>query len=469
MLDFNRWLSWLNIGIIGLVVLLLAGAGIFWIQRPSEIICCDPTVRTSQLPKGAFSLTADAYETIGEPILTLQTAPPSVQLPDLRQQLVYYGKNGRPDIQSDTTLLHFSFNGSKIVVSTPPGKPLYLLYDKKQNPPKYTFSPNNEKTSLWIEATLQDNEAHIKLAMQNEQGDIVTEPEAFSQFKVAEKEFIRYAGTSWELGGFRVDGTLLARQKAKWFGPDRFLEQHGGEEFADMIGKQRVELGENENIYSVFVGLNECLIWKDNRWQNIKPSQESLKYPLLVVKKIDERLMTLELWDTEGKGKILLNLLKSSEPWLAQNAPIIQNTFKFVGARTRTQSVFEINHDRTLISPHDWLIHTPEGWKKLESEQEIDDYVTRKTPAALFVFDELTRKEDQQVMIGTLYNPSRSDFQVIEMIMQQGSVAPVTPNRENKDIIKKNPGQANRLGIPRGALDPAARKNIPHPEEEEED
>lgn len=416
----NQWLSWLNCSIAGAILCLLLGIGFFWFKKPSEILCSNPSSKNCTLPKGAFSLAPEAYNKIGEPLLALQSAPPSLQLPDLRQHLVYYGKNGRPDAQAVKMLLHFSFLGSKNIVSTRSGENLYLLYDKKSLPSRYTFSPDNAETSLWVEALPGENEASVKVVMKNDKGELIAEPEAYAQFKLPEKEFIRYAGSSWEIGGFRVDGTILARQRARWFGQDRFLEHHGGDDYKQIAGKQRIDFGENDEIYSIFVGVGDCLIWEGKQWKNITPSEESVKHPLLVVKKIDERLMTFELWDVDGKGKLVLNLLKSTEPWIANQNTITQ-MFKFVGARTRTQCVFEINRERMILCPSDWLLMTSKGWKKLTTPQEIDDYVKRKTHGTLFVFEGLTRKDDKQIMKGTLYNPSRSDLHLIEMPIQRGS------------------------------------------------
>ncbi len=120
------------------------------------------------------------------------------------------------------------------------------------------------------------------------------------------------------------------------------------------------------------------MIWDNNRWKTAHPGKESLNHPLLVVKKIDDRLIVFELWDVEGKGKILLNLLKSSEPWAMQNTQALQSMFKFLGARTKTQCVFEINNERVTLSPSDWLLLTPKGWKILATEEEIDQYVNVK-------------------------------------------------------------------------------------------
>jgi hypothetical protein len=429
----SQWLTWLNCLLVGLIACFVLAAGALWLKRPSEIACANPIAKQCRLPKNAFAQPLEAYKTMGEPILVLQNAPPSIQLPDLRQQIVYYGKNGRPDARVAGILLHFSFTGNKAITSIAPGEKLYLLYDKKNTPSRYTFSPNNAETSLWIEAHPVDNEVAVKAWMKNEKGELVAEPDTHAQFKLPEKEFMRYSGASWEIGGFRVDGTLLARQRARWFGPDRFLEKHGGKEYESIVGKHRIDFGENDEIYSVFGGVGDCFIWDGKRWKAAQPGEESLKHPLLSIKKADERLMMLELWDVEGKGKVSLNLLKSTEPWLVQNPQAIQQMFKFVGARTRTQCVFEINRERMTIRPGDWLLLTPKGWKKLNTATEIDEYVKRKVTGTLFVFEGLLRKDERQMMAGILYSPSRNESQDIELALQPARAA-----KEKKEVIESS-------------------------------
>lgn len=445
----DRWLSWLNCTLLGCALLFGVAGVVYWLKQPDEITCGNLRSKQCGLPKGAFELADQAYQQAGESLLALQQAPPTMQLPDLRTQLIYYGKNGRPDAQSQHTLLHFSLNGNnKSVVSIPPEEKLYLAYDRKSVPGRYNFSPNNEKTSLWIEGTLVENEVQVRVTMENDKGDYISEPEAFAQFRLAEKEFMRYGGMTWEIGTFRVDGTLLARQRARWYGMDRFLERHGGEDFKDIEGKQRIDFGENDELYSVFVKTGDCLIWNVNRWKVVMPGEESLHHPLLVVKKIDERLMTFELWDVEGKGKILLNLLKSSEPWAVQNAQTLQHMFKFLGARTRTQCVFEINRERVILRPSDWLLLTPKGWKKLATEEEIDNYVKRKLSGTLFVFEGITRKDERQVMTGTLYSPARHECQSIELALQVKKISKDTKDKAKDAKNTKGISEAAQRAAP---------------------
>lgn len=435
----KKWVTWINYSACGIIALLLFSALCFSLMRQTTFSLDDGSVRKLEIPKGSFTRSAQEYEAIGAPALSLAFSPLSVQLPDLRRYLVYYGKNGRPDAKEERPALYFAFTGNKTPTSLFPGERLYLLYDKKVVPNQYIFSPNNAPTAIWIEASVQGNQGLVKVAMKGEDGKVIREPAAYAEFTLPEKEFVRFGGTAWELGKWRVDGTLLARQKARWFGLDKFLEKHGGEEYQEIANKHRIDFGEGDDVYSVYVGQGDCLIWVDGRWETVKIGEASLKSTLMCVKKIDDRVMNLELWDVDGKGKITLNLVKANEAWLPQN---LEQNFKFVGARTRSQFVFEINRERMLLSPHDWLVLTDSGWKKLVTPKQIDDYVERKTVGPLFVFDKVERKEDRQIILGTLFNAARTEMVSVELTLQQtGSSAGQGVNgagSEKKQKIKES-------------------------------
>jgi hypothetical protein len=461
----GQWITWLSCFLVSVALLFAIAGGVYWLNNPEEVVCSNPVAKESRLPKGSFEFSDKDYENVGELILSLEQSPPTLQVPDLRQQLIYYGKNGRPDAKTKNTLLHFSINGDKTVSSIEPGQKLYLLYDRKGSLGRYCFSPDNEKTSLWFEVQPVDNDAEIHVTLENDQGELITEPGHLAEFRLNEKEFVRVGGTVWEIGSFRVDGTLLARQKARWYGVDRFLEKHGGEEYQHAIGKHRVDFGENESVYSVFVNVGDCLIWNGEYWKNVEAGEGSQEYPLLLAKKIDDRLITFELWDVEGKGKVLLNLLKSTESWNMQNPQSLQHMFKFLGARTRTKCVFEINRERVTLRPSDWLLLTSKGWSKLGTEEEIDGYVKRKTTGTLFVFEGMTRKDERQVMVGTLYSPARHESQTVEISLQ-ANASKSTSTRESKEVkelkgAKEGEQQNANTSAPRRTdVDPSNLKSL---------
>lgn len=377
------------------------------------------------LPPLAFSFSPEDYAAVGEPVLYLKSTPPRLHLPDLRSFLIYFGRNGRPDAAIDTPKLYFGFQGNKSSMAVAPNQKIYLVYDKKLSPCKYTFSPENQETMLWFVAEGEGNEANIKLAMRDSDGSVIEEADGLGAFRLTEKEFIRTANQGpWDIGQWRVDGTLLARQKARWMGIDRFLEKHGGEEFSDWVGKQRIDFGDAEECYSVYVRIGDCLIWNDEKWQAVKPGAESLEKPLLVVKKVEDRVMMLELWDAAGKGKVCLNLIRMPENSSSQN---VASDFRFLGARTKTQVVFEINRERMILKPNDWLVLTNEGWRKLKTADEIDDYVNRKIIGPLFVFEDVVRKEDKHVLVGTVFTPNRTEMHSVEVAMASANALPTPP------------------------------------------
>lgn len=411
----RKVINYLNISILALSLLFAMGAAFLWLLRPGEIHETEPKEVKVQAPPHAFTLTPDAYDSIKEPVFSLFFEAPKIKLPDLKNILVYYGKNGRPDAEKGKETLHFSILGGKDTSSLSPGERLYLTYSKRPDGAKYGFSPGNAPTGFWIEAYPKMQEAEIFVHLLDIDGNPVKGSDNLANFYLPEKEFARNAVSGWELGKWRVDATLLARQKAKWVGMDKFLEEHGGDEYREVMGRQRIDFGEGDDVYSLFVRAGDSLVWAQDHWKVVEPGLASMNQPLLVVKRVDERLMNFELWDAQGKGKVVLNLLRSQDHYAEQD---FDKVFKFVGARTRSQYVFEIDNERMFLRPHDWLLLTEGGWRKLSTPKEIDDYVDRKLTGTLFVFDSIGKKEEKQVIKGTVYNQMRTESYPVELATQ---------------------------------------------------
>lgn len=422
-------LNWINLGLTGVILLLIALAFLFKVMRPSTIEVVEKVSEKPKLPKGAFSLPVEQYEFIGPPFLSLKFSPMALQVPDLKRYLIYYGKNDRPDADPANLKLNFGFTGVRGTASAKVKEPIYLMYDKNDPKAKYKFSPGNAETTLWFEASPGSaGEASISVSMRNEAGAVVHEPLENAEFTLKERPAIRSDADDRKIGEFKVDGTLLSRQGAKWYGIDKFMERHGGEEYKDVAQKQRIDFGTGDNTYSIYIGPDTVLAWVNGKWKEIKPGKDSVKYPILAVNKIEDRIMKLDFWDVDGQGKTSLNLIKSMETWIPQS---IQKEFSFIGARTRSQFLFEINKERMTLSPLDWLLRTDKGWKKLTTAQDIDDYVERKISGPLFVFDGVEKRDGKQVLLGTLFNKTRTEMKSIEVPMQQGASL-TEPKKEKK-------------------------------------
>jgi hypothetical protein len=165
----------------------------------------------AELPKSPFLEHEDFFQEIGESLFTLKWAPPQMQLPDLRKELIFLGKNGRPDADKGASSYYFSLKGSDDRIRAKEGEKIYLVYQGSLNPgewvldPKaggspsgpiwgdahtsleeiekntYIFSPNNLPTPFWFEARNSSEQGiEIRVGMLDEKGSLVTTPADFT-------------------------------------------------------------------------------------------------------------------------------------------------------------------------------------------------------------------------------------------------------------------------------------------------
>lgn len=438
-----RWLSLLNLALSAAIVIALTC--FFFIPQKDEIPPFATFMLPKELPKSPFAQSDEFFQEIGESLFTLKWVPPQMQLPDLRHELLFYGKNARPDVAAGGSSFHVLLKGSQENALVREAERTYLVYQGNYSPKgrswdmatdsfttapqplwgeasapedtlkaPYVFSPGNQPTPLWLEFnSVGEQKIEVRISMLDEKGALVVAPADLRTFQLQAQEFPKTQAQAWQIGGFRVDATLLVRQRARWVGPDLFLTLHGGEEFAHTIGKERIDFCEGPNSYSCFVGNGDFLIWKDEKWHMTTPGLESQHFPLLAVKKIDEKILSFELWDPEGKGKIALSLVRVKEH---TPMPNLAQEFKFVGAKTWAQFIVESRKgERLTLKPHDWLVCTQEGWTKLDSADQIDAFVTQLVTGPLFVLDKMDKKNGRQVLIGHLFNTMRTEVEEVEL------------------------------------------------------
>ncbi len=432
-----RRLGIANLILIGMIVCIVACFG--FQAGDEEDFPLLSRSEPKELPKSPFSEFDDFFQEIGESAWALRWVSPQMQLPDLRQQLIFCGKNGRPDSLPGKESFHIALKGTAEKVLIQEGDKAYLVYQGSYTPKfqatiqeaegplwgdvtkgeaseknPYIFSPGNQPTPLWIEVISGGEQAiEIRVSMLDEKGACINSPAHLSQIQIPLQDYIRSQTPGWELGGHRVDATLLARQKARWIGKDIFLEKHGGSEFSHILGKERVDFLHGTHPYSCFVSVGDWMIWKGGKWEVAQGKEGTHGYPLMLVKKIEEKVISFELWDVEGKGKTLLSLIRARDQ---APLPNISQEFKFVGAKTWAQFIVESRAGgRLTLKPHDWLVLTPDGWIKLSSAEQVDAYVEQSLTGPLFILDKLIKKNGRQVLIGHLFNASRTEVEEIEL------------------------------------------------------
>lgn len=355
------------------------------------------------------------------PFLHLERKAPEIQLPDLRRHLLYLGRNQRPDVEASQSVLHLGLRGKEETSSLSPGEKLFLMYQRdEEGKGAYGFSPNNRRTGLWVEGELPSPtslEVEVRVGMEDLSGNPVKEPSEFLQFTLKPSPSGKGGGAKWKLDQWRVDASLLARLKARWYGRDRFMREHGGEEFRFTEGKERIDFGSGTEGYAVYLSEGEGVIWKEGRWHPALLGEESRSFPLLLLERVNGKLMHWALWDSTGRSKTQLNLIRARVGKLNQR---LFSKWRFLGAKTRTQAILEIDGQRTVIQVHDWVLHTREGWQVLDSLEEIDRYVSRQLKGELFVYDGIVRSEGHQVLTGHIFDTARHTMMRVELPVSTG-------------------------------------------------
>jgi len=357
-----------------------------------------------------FSRSDDEYNNIGEPVLQLSQNKIS-QIPDLRNILIFHGINNRPDMQNPKNpTVTLSLRGANGTLTIPIQEKAFISYDSDNK--RYIFT---HKSPLEANFSLLDQLLNVIIQIVPDNINSLEEEYPKATFKLKKTTLQRRK--PWKIDGLNVDNNLFLQQKAQWYGKDLFLETHGGEDFKLIADKERIDFNNKAVPYSIFAKEKESFIWKDSRWQEITLFEDTLSYPLLYIDKIEERMMNISLWSPNGKIENHLHIVKSRETW---SPSFLESQIKFIGSKTTSQAIVEINNNRTTITANDWIIYYNKEWTKIESRKQLDNYLNNKLHGELFIFKGLGKNESGPVLQGHIFNRSKTEKHLFEIPLQSG-------------------------------------------------
>ena len=390
-----------------------------------------PAKKDYKIPH-AFETPPSSYNQIGQTLLALDATPSRFSQRDLAQEFVFYGCNDRPDIDDRQSILFIGTRGNSGIAAIPSKTRMYISKNHEKGKSGYLFSPAKTSGGIWMEAEAQAQEAHIRLYIDENDNS----PSPPIEFKL-KQETRPPGGLDWEIGTYKVDNSLLARQRARWVGKDVFLAHHGGKDFESLNQKQRLDFDEKEKMYSCFVQEGDCLVWKDERWQSAVPGEQTQGLTLLQIKRIDSRIMLVNLWNPDGKHRLSQSLAKIQD--LAEQNKTLQ-AFVYVGTKRWNEWIFQVDGKRQTIKPQDWWLRQDAaagGWKKLATREEIDAFVNLKIRGDLFVVDKILQKDRERFLTGNLFNAARTKMHPIQLPIKQHLIETSSQKTESVVLIEK--------------------------------
>lgn len=338
------------------------------------------------------------------------------RLPDLSREIIFLGKNKRPDA---TGQFFLQLASSKDVRVSHSGERVYLCADVSSGQAVFTFSPQNLPTHLWIECRAlggSGDRLEVKVRLLDGYQQLVTTPVERSVLCLAS---LPQRVEEWKIGGVSVDASFPVKQKMRRMGKDAFLLMHGGEDHAHCTVKERVDFaslsGEN---YIRYLEAGDILLWDGDRWQMFSQFQgESAEVPLLEVKKVEDKVMSLELWNVGGTAHQTINLVKMVSSPIEMSELVKE--FEFVGMRSWSCPILQVGGQRLLLFPNDWVVYCGERWERIVCKEQLESFLSGKTQGPLFVFDTLEKEGSRFVLQGHVFNGHRTLVESVRLPLKQ--------------------------------------------------
>ena len=171
-------------------------------------------------------------------------------------------------------------------------------------------------------------------------------------------------------------------QQAFWVGQDAFFSKYGGEVYRELGAKQKVAI-ETDMLY---VSDGDYISYENGNWRVLDSLKEASAEALLGAVHFNERgNLDLEVWDSKGFSILQTELTKNSAmPIKTKPSQLITQPKR----RTAQGVSCKIGKQRWILKPGDWLIATENGIHRLETTDEIEQYLAQKLEGELIVIDQ---------------------------------------------------------------------------------
>lgn len=346
------------------------------------------------------------YEKIGSGPLALSGSNLSPLFAALTREIVLLGKNSRPDAQADGAQIALRLASSGEERRVKMGVPVFLDMRLGGNGTMESLKFSNEPTPIWI--ALRDLDAQ-SIAVD------VGESPLFAD--VEKRQFtIKMAEGSGQLENQIAYATL---KNGRLLGQDLFYLYQGGEAYQGMAKKQKIELVGLSAPYALYVEPGDLLFWKEDKWHVGADAEATVAK----VQGFDGSGMMFQVWNASGFESAQVKMDKRKSETSLSMEKYLEN----VRIRTATQVTGLLGGKRVIIKKGDWLLKTKNGWRNLRTVGDIQGYLKGDLVGQLFVFDSIEIAVDGlPVMLGRLYDESRTNLQGVTLAINQDKLGPYT-------------------------------------------
>lgn len=313
----------------------------------------------------------------------------------LRRQLAYCGPCDRPGSHGETLWLYLKESEQPRVVRV--GEALWLDFD----PALETLR------ARWSEPSCCSLRAEV-VAIQSDRitMQVAKRSELQSFFPIELPIDRSPRERAWEIGSHLVDGRLLMKMEARWFGPDQLLT----ELLSASEPAQHLQFGFGARAYALPLEMGGVLYWSEGRWHR----GYAAECPLLRLESCDAGKLNLTVWDASGFHRSDLSLTKLFSP---ADLNSISSQIKFKGLRGQKRAQITLGAQTLVARQGDWLVKKQEGWSLLSTDETRRHWLLNNGAGEVVSIQAIERRKGRPRLIAKIYNASHVESVTAELAL----------------------------------------------------
>ncbi len=387
---------------------------------------------TSEIPlqKEIQSIYTFPLEKIGQGALSLDSGIEKPMLKALTKEIILLAKNKKPEDEGSSVDFLFSLKNQAGERKAKSGEVLFLRQDLSAQLDSFSYSFSDEKTSFWIIPDFFDKDK-VRLQVCLNEGSSLEER---AQIILEEDRDFQY--------GEQDICFLQELEAAKLWGQDLLLARFGGEMYASLKDKVKVEiLGEKRTVFC-FLGKGDFLWWnKKEGWAPLEDLRKAAGNPTAQVKNVASKMIELEVWGPSGFSSYYVQLdLQKAGFKIGETAGFSGRSTKAKGEdlphliqlRSPKQVSCALGKKRYFLREGDWVLKTSRGWKNLKTAADLDSYLRHVIRGELFIFDCLVEESGKLFMKGFLVDEMRTSMAPISLPVAGKSREQLSKKAEKK-------------------------------------
>lgn len=365
-----------------------------------------------------------SFDLIGYGPLALNGMRTVNPVPTLARELAILGKNSRPDVQPGGVAILMGLKSTlqeRVVFS---GQKVYL---EKQ--PQDTFLFSSEKTPLAMTPiVMKDGSVLIEVELDDQRGKFFLKSGEKKKSVAEDLHFAKELKTG------------------KWWGPDLFLQNYGGEEFKSFFGKHKLEFSNS----LCFVSEGDYLMWEDEQWKVSSLDSLSPFFPIARVRSISQKGVEIQAWDETGFYPMSIQISSGQAPCPKYK---LEELISSIRSRTANELTCLLGKRRVVLRAGDWWLKTETSWRHLKTLNDIEDYLSHKIRGELFIFESVSMDRGKAEIKGHFFDTMRTQIQPIALTVAADKKNATLARKASRGpakspLIAKSEDKQTRLQLP---------------------